>query len=70
MRLGISIKRYREKNNLTLRAFASRVGCSYEYIRQIEDTEFTPTNINKLIPILKELNIPLEQFLSEQERNK
>lgn len=70
MRLGISIKRYREKNNLTLRAFASRVGCSYEYIRQIENTEFTPRNITKLMPILKELGIPLEQFLSEQDEKK
>jgi len=63
MKLGIVIKRYREKNNLTLREFAARTGCSYEYIRQIESTDFEPTNINKLLPILKELGIPLEKYI-------
>lgn len=39
MKLGEIVKEYREKNGISIREFAKQIGCSYEYVRKIEQKD-------------------------------
>ena len=55
MTLGEMVKEYREKNNLSLRAFASKCGMSHSYIAMIENEENSKTG-EPIIPTITTIN--------------
>lgn len=69
MFLGEVIKKYREQNNLSLRAFASKCGLSYTYISMLEkNTDYrtgkpiAPT-LDSVKYIATAMNIPIDDLL-------
>lgn len=65
MKIGELIKEYRIINNLSRAEFGRRIGCTREYIRQIEEyaDKGYMISLDKIDAIAKELNIPYEQVL-------
>ena len=69
MFLGEIIKKYRKKNNLSLRAFASKCGLSYTYISMLEKNidyrtgkPIAPT-LDSVKYISNAMNIPIDDLL-------
>lgn len=57
MMLGEVIKEYRKEKGLSLRSFAERIGCSYEYIRLIEAGRRRKPNYELISKVANEMNI-------------
>ena len=55
MEIGILIKQYREKNNLTLRDFAKLCGTSHSYIAMLESKKNSKTG-EPIVPTITMLN--------------
>lgn len=63
MKLSELIKTYRHEHNLSLRAFAERTICSFQYISNIEKEEVKNPSIPTLVSIAKAMNMTLDQLL-------
>ena len=63
MKLSELIKTYRHEHNLSLRAFAERTICSFQYISNIEKDEVKNPSIPTLVSIAKAMNMTLDQLL-------
>lgn len=57
MLLGDVIKEYRKEKGLSLRSFAERIGCSYEYIRLIEAGRRRKPNYELISKVASEMNV-------------
>jgi transcriptional regulator with XRE-family HTH domain len=55
MEIGLLIKQYRQKNNLTLREFAKSCGTSHSYISMLESGKNSKTG-EPMVPTLTMLN--------------
>ena len=64
MMLGDVIKEYRKEKGLSLRCFADRIGCSYEYIRLIEVGRRRKPNYELLSKVANEMNISFGELTS------
>lgn len=65
-KLGVKLKKAREKQELSLQDLASSVGLSQSYLSDIERGRKYP-NIDKLLRLSKRLEIPYEQLISSHE---
>lgn len=63
MKLSELIKTYRHEHNLSLRAFAERTICSFQYISNIEKEDVKNPSIPTLVSIAKAMNMTLDQLL-------
>ena len=63
MKLSELIKTYRHEHNLSLRAFAERTICSFQYISNIEKEEVKNPSIPTLVSIAKAMDMTLDQLL-------
>lgn len=63
MKLSELIKTYRHEHNLSLRAFAERTICSFQYISNIEKEEVKNPSIPTLVSIAKAMDMSLDQLL-------
>jgi len=63
MELGEIIIKYRREKGLTLRSFADKAGCSYEYIRLLELGRRKRVNYEILIGIANALEISLQDLI-------
>lgn len=64
MKLGELIKQYREKNNVSRAEFGRQVGCTREYIRQIEEGINCMVSLDKLELIANEINVPFKDIVN------
>jgi transcriptional regulator with XRE-family HTH domain len=65
-KLGVKLKKAREKQELSLQALANSVGLSQSYLSDIERGRKYP-NIDKLLRLSRRLEIPYEQLISSHE---
>ena len=63
MKLSELIKTYRLEHNLSLRAFAEKTICSFQYISNIEKEEVKNPSIPTLVSIAKAMDMSLDQLL-------
>jgi quercetin dioxygenase-like cupin family protein len=63
-RIGLEVKRVRERSRLSLRAFAERAGFSASFISQVENGQVSPS-IASLEKIAAALNITLKDLFAE-----
>jgi transcriptional regulator with XRE-family HTH domain len=70
MRLANAIKKLRKLNGLTLEELADKVGCSKNYIWEIENGKKDNPSFNIIIKIADVLNVSIDQLTPKPKKNK
>ena len=67
MKLSTIIKNYRNVYGLSLRAFADRCGCSFQYIDKIEKEAIASPTLTQLKQIANAMNLSLDSLLRQMD---
>ena len=63
MELTEVIKKYRDDHNISLRTFAKKCGCSYQYISKIEKHQTDNPSVEMMKKIANAMNIPVRELI-------